>query len=89
MFYVAKKMGGRPDWGLLLVSLGTQPLGSWFPARDPGGARQGRVGPAGTTPSGCSARLKGFTKEELTSNYHKLEAPAQKWIPVLKKDLPT
>lgn len=63
VFYVAKKMSGRPDWGLLLVSLGAQQLGSWFPARDPRAARQGRVGPAGTTPSRCSARLKGFTKE--------------------------
>lgn len=71
---MAKNMDGRPDWGILLASFGAQQLGFRFLMKDAGGARQDRGGPAGTTPSRCSAGLKGFTKESLTSNYHQLEA---------------
>lgn len=71
---MAKNTGGRPDWGILLASFGAQPLGFRFLMKDAGGVRQGRGGPAGTNPSRCSAGLKGFTKESLTSNYLQLEA---------------
>jgi hypothetical protein len=73
IFHLAKTVSCGLDCGLWQCLL--EPS-NWLcvPMGGAAGARPGRAGPVGTTPSRCSAEPKGFTKEEWMNNYHQLEA---------------